>query len=132
MAGSGSIAKDARVIATGGRSVIFVWIKLQPNHSVPASLKHRMIFSPAADSAVDATLEDFQVPVSLDSVPTLTPPFKGGIWLAGDGPANNSDHRRSITVIDGHIYSAERFAIDWVKIGPNGDSRHDGATHNEN
>jgi hypothetical protein len=43
--------------------------------------------------------------------------------LAGGGPANDSAHRRSIFAIDGHIYSPERFAIDWVKVGPNGDSR---------
>jgi peptidase M23-like protein len=132
MAGSGGGVQDARVIEPGGRSVIFVWIELQPNRSVPGSLKHRMVFSAAPDSAMDAALEDFQVPLSHDSVPTLAPPFKGGVWLAGIGPANNSDHRRTITAIDGHIYSAERFAIDWVKVGPNGDSRHDGAMRNEN
>ncbi len=130
--GSGATAKDARVIEPGGRSVIFVWIDLQPNRSLPTSLKHRIVFSPAADSAADTTLESFQVPVSQDSVPTLAPPFNGGTWLAGDGPSNNSNHRRAITAIDGHIYSAERFAIDWVKVGPNGDSRRDGATHNKN
>lgn len=124
--------RDARVIEPGGRSIIYVWIELQPNRSVPASLKHRMVFSPKAGNTVEATLEDFQVPVSRESVPLLIPPFKGGIWLAGEGPANNSNHRRTITAIDGHIYSAERFAIDWVKVGPNGDSRHDGATQNEN
>ena len=132
MAASGGGVKDVRVIEPGGRSVIFVWIELQPDRSVPTSLKHRMVFSGAADSATDATLEDFQVPVSQDSVPTLASPFNGGIWLAGNGPANNSDHRRIITTIDGHIYSAERFAIDWVKVGPNGDSRHGGTTRNEN
>ena len=131
MSDSGAGVKDARVIEPGGRSVIYVWIELPPNRSVPASLKHRMVFSPAG-SAMDATLEDFQVPVSRDTVPTLIPPFKGGIWLAGEGPANNSNHRRTITAIDGRIYSAERFAIDWVKVGPNGDSRHDGETQNEN
>jgi Peptidase family M23 len=131
MAGSGA-AKDARVIEPGGRSVIFVWIELQPNRSLPTSLKHRMVFSSATDGAMDATLEDLQVPVNRDSIPTLTSPFRDGIWLAGDGPSNNSDHRRAITAIDGHIYSAERFAIDWVNVGPNGDSRHDGATRNEN
>jgi len=45
---------------------------------------------------------------------------------------NNSNHRRSIFAIDGQIYSPERFAVDWVKIGPNDDSRHDGTTKNEN
>jgi murein DD-endopeptidase len=119
MSGSGGGSKDARVIEPGGRSVIFVWIELQPNHSVPTSL-------------ADATIEDFQVSVSRDSVPTLSPPFSGGVWVAGSGPANNSDHRRSITAIDGRTYSPERFAIDWVKVGPNGDSRHDGTTRNEN
>jgi len=80
----------------------------------------------------DTTIEDFQVAVSHESIPTLSPPFNGGIWVAGDGPANDSDHRRSIFAIDGHIYSPERFAIDWVKVGPNGDSRHEGTTKNEN
>ncbi len=37
-----------------------------------------------------------------------------------------------MTAIDGHIYSSERFAVDWIKVGPNGDSRHDGSTKNEN
>lgn len=130
----GDRTKGIRTIEPGGRNVIFVWIELPSNLPMPASLKHRMVFeSTAADgSTSDATLEDFQVSVSHDPVPTLAPPFKGGTWLAGDGPANNSVHRRAIIAIDGHIYSAERFAIDWVKVGPNGDSRHDGATRNEN
>jgi hypothetical protein len=128
---STAAAKDVRVIAPGSRSVIFLWIDLPTNRSVPTTLKHRMIFS-AAGSATDATLEDFQVPVSQDSVPTLAPPFNGGTWLAGEGPVNDSNHRRTITAIDGYTHSAERFAIDWVKVGPNGDSRHDGATRTKN
>jgi len=129
---SGTGPKGARVIEPGGRNVIFAWVVLSSHLPMPASLRHRMVFSPGADSTSDATLENFQVPVNQDSVPTLSPPFHGGIWMAGDGPENNSNHRRSITAIDGHTYSAERFAIDWIKVGPNGDSRHDGATRNEN
>jgi len=131
----GGEAKVARVIEPGARSVIFMWIELPSNRAVPVSLKHRMLFSAAGldgASTTDATLENFQVPVSHDAAPTLDPPFRGGTWFAGNGPSNNSDHRRTITAIDGHIHSAERFAIDWIKVGPNGDSRHDGAAHNEN
>lgn len=133
MSGGSMGTADAREIDAGGRDVVFVWIAL--NQSVPASLRHRMVFSstPAgASQANDAVLEDFEVPVSQDSVPMLSPPFKGGIWFAGDGPVNDSNHRRSIFAIDGHIYSPERFAIDWMKVGANGDSRHDGTTKNEN
>jgi hypothetical protein len=133
--GSSGVVQDTRIIDPGGRNVVFVWIELLVNRTVPASLKHRLVFSstPAgASDPSDATLEDFQVPVTQYSVPILSPTFGGGIWLAGDGPVNNSNHRRSIFAIDGHIYSPERFAIDWVKVGPNGDSRHDGTTKNEN
>jgi len=129
---SGNGSKDTRVIEPGGRNVVFMWVELSPNLPMPVSLRHRMVFSPGTGSTADTTLENFQVPVSQDSVPNLSPPFNGGIWLAGDGPANNSNHRRSITAVDGYIYSSERFAVDWVKVGPNGDSRHDGATRNEN
>ena len=62
----------------------------------------------------------------------LGPPFQGGIWLAGDGSVNDSNHRRSIFAIDGHIYSPERFAIDWERIGANNDTRNGGSTRNEN
>src|SRR5262249_11759736 len=41
-------------------------------------------------------------------------------------------HRRSIIAIDGGVYLAQRFAIDWTKVGPNGDSHHDGTARNEN
>jgi murein DD-endopeptidase MepM/ murein hydrolase activator NlpD len=34
--------------------------------------------------------------------------------------------------INGRVYDAQRFAIDWVKVGPNGDSHHDGTASNEN
>jgi hypothetical protein len=132
---SGAAAEDSLVIAPGGRNIIFMWIELPANGAAPAGLRHRIVLSSApagAASATDATLEDFEVSVSRDSAPVLSPPFNGGIWLAGDGPDNASNHRRSILAIDGHIYSPERFAIDWIKVGPNGDTRHDGSTKNEN
>jgi len=135
MSGGSGAARDARIIDPGGRNIVFVWIELPVSHPAPAGLRHRMTFSAiqaGAASPSDTTIEDFQVAVSHESIPALSPPFNEGIWLAGDGPANDSDHRRSIFAIDGHIYSPERFAIDWVKVGPNGDSRHEGTTKNEN
>jgi hypothetical protein len=127
--------EDTRTISPGGRNVVFLWIEVPINQPVPSKLRHQLVFSstPAGtNKPADTTLEDLLVPVNQDPVPLLSPPFSGGIWLAGDGPANDSNHRRSIFAIDGYIYSPERFAIDWVKIGSNGDTRHNGNTENEN
>jgi murein DD-endopeptidase len=131
--GDPNASKDTQRIEPGGRGVVFLWVELPLDQKPPATLRHKMVFAAGADGGTAAaTLEDFPVPVSRDSAPTLSPPFNGGTWVAGDGPANNSPHRRSIFAIDGHIYSPERFAIDWVKVGPNGDSHHDGTKTNEN
>jgi hypothetical protein len=131
-AGSMSGAKDSQTIGPAKRAVIFLWIEVEPDKRPPATLKHRMVFAVGAPGSnpPEATLEDFPVVVSQDAVPLLSPPFAGGVWLAGDF-ANDSGHRRAIAAIDGHIHAPERFAIDWVKVGPNGDS-HDGTTRNEN
>lgn len=135
--GSSSGGKDLQSIAPGRRVVVFLWIELPAGTSVPATLRHRMIFSSAApaggtgSATAESTLEDFSVPVGRGPVPVLAPPFEGGTWFAADG-GNESNHRRSILAIDGKIHTPERFAVDWIKVGPNGDSLHDGPTRNEN
>jgi hypothetical protein len=132
-----SATKSTQTIEPGRRAVVFLWIELGMEVRVPARLRHRIVFAAGEagkDSAnvAESMLEDFSVPVSQESALMLAPPFEGGVWLAGAGPANDSDHRRSLMAIDGRVYDAQRFAIDWMKVGPNGDSHHDGTARNEN
>jgi murein DD-endopeptidase len=135
--GSGGAAENPQLIDPGRRAVIFLWVELAPGTLLPHNLSHRMVFLAGAaghetSDRTESTLEDFPVQVNRETAPVLSPPFEGGIWLAGDGPANDSGHRRSLLAIDGHTYSPERFAADWVKVGPNGDTHHDGTARNQN
>jgi hypothetical protein len=140
--GSKSGTKNSQTIEPGNRAVIFMWIELGPDRRTPTSLRHRLVFATAVkdgsvkntteNTAVEATLDEFLVPISHDDLPEISSPFDGGVWVAGEGPANDSGHRRSLLAIDGSVHSPERFAIDWVKVGPNGDSHHDGTNRNEN
>lgn len=53
--------------------------------------------------------------------------------MAGrNAPSNSSDHRRSVVPLDGGAHIAQRFAIDWVEIGTNGNTVHDDEHRNEN
>jgi len=134
-AGAMSGGKDSQIIGPAKRVVVFLWIELGLDKPLPAHLRHRMVFAAgtgAGGTAAESRLEDFSVPVRQEAVLLLSPPFAGGVWLAGDGPGNDSNHRRSIVAIDGEIHDAQRFASDWVKVGPNGDSHHDGTSGNEN
>lgn len=92
---------EMRTIAAGMRAVVYVWIDLPLNQILPTTLRHRMVFSAAREElSSDETFEDYAVPVSRDPVPTLSSPVNGEVWVAGNGPANNANHRRGITAID--------------------------------
>jgi murein DD-endopeptidase MepM/ murein hydrolase activator NlpD len=53
-------------------------------------------------------------------LPVISPPLRGDNWQAGNGPSNTSGHRRTILPIDGKAHIAQRFAIDWVQLNPDG------------
>lgn len=133
--GANASAGQARRIEPGVRAVLLIWIALKPDAATPHRLTHRLVFvsgdAQQAESAQPAAkLENFPIEVSDGVVPVLGSPFRDGVWVAGDGPANNSDHRRALLAIDGQVHAPERFASDWVKVGPNGDS-HQALARNE-
>ena len=85
--GSKGGSKGSPTIAPGNRAVVFLWIALESGEKPPRALRHRMVFVPVVAGdfavAVEATLEDFPVPVGNGPVPSLGSPFDGGVWLAG-------------------------------------------------
>jgi len=131
-------SKGAVSVDPGERTILFLWIALEANREPPGYLHHRIVFTDArvgqaSKSPVnESTLEDFPVPVRKEVPPRLGFPFVAGTWFAGDGPSNRSPHRRAVVALEGHARIAQRFAIDWIKIGPNGNSYHDAPTRNEN
>jgi murein DD-endopeptidase MepM/ murein hydrolase activator NlpD len=50
----------------------------------------------------------------------ISPPLRGGEWLAANGPANASGHRRALIPVGGRAHIAQRFAIDWVQLREDG------------
>jgi hypothetical protein len=133
--GSSEALQKTQKIDPGRRVVVFLWIALKRDAPTPHRLRHRMVFVSAdpketGTGGASATLKDFPVEVSDDVVLVLSSPVRDGVWVAGDGPANESGHRRALLAIDGHVHAPERFASDWVKVGPNGDS-HQGTARNE-
>jgi len=103
-----------------------VFVELLADDSEPAagSIVHRLYVSAVepADGAKPARrwmLETPPVRVA-DSPPALGAPLEGPGWLAGNGLANDSDHRRALLPVKGVAGIAQRFAIDWVKLGTSG------------
>jgi hypothetical protein len=79
----------------------------------PAKLRNRIT---VGTQTVDAT-----VAVAAERPIVIGPPLRGSDWVAMNGPGNvGGFHRRALLAAGGEAAIAQRFAIDWVKLGANG------------
>lgn len=102
----------------GTRAVVFFWIPVEVRE-LPSSLLHRVMLARGTGDSVRTTeLDGPPVPVATESV-VIGPPLRGGPWLAANGPADASGHRRALVPVGGVPAIAQRFAIDYVKVGDN-------------
>ncbi|HEX6049977.1 MAG TPA: M23 family metallopeptidase, partial [Gemmatimonadaceae bacterium] len=107
---------DRLKIGGGLRAVVFLWVPVD-GRSAPASIRHRVtVERGTGDSARTAVLEGPSVPVATETV-VIGPPLRGGVWFTGNGPAPGSGHRRALIPIGGTPAIAQRFAIDYVRVG---------------
>src|SRR5579885_621685 len=49
-------------------------------------------------------------------------PLRGKNWWTPNGPANDSIHRRAVVAVGNHLGLPERFAVDWIRLGADGDT----------
>jgi hypothetical protein len=114
--GASVTGADRLKVAGGMRAVIFLWVPLDAQ-SAPTSIRHHVSAERGSgDSVRTAELDGPTVPVATETA-VIGPPLKGGVWFTGNGPANMSGHRRALIPIGGTPAIAQRFAIDYVRIG---------------
>ena len=123
----------ARTIGEGHAVVIFVDLALESGVRPPAELHHRFSFSVTRKTApnFETTFDGPVVHVAQDSIPVLHPPVRGSTWVAFNA-LGAEDHRRSLNAVDGKERIPQRFAIDWMRLGPDGRLFHDDKSSNAN
>jgi len=61
----------------------------------------------------------------------LAAPLRGSLWIAFNA-LSSADHRRSLNAVDGRERIPQRFAIDWMHLGPDRRLFHSDAKSNAN
>ncbi len=110
------------VLAPGATGIIYIFLDFA-SREAPARLSNTLVVE------VDGDVSNAQL-IPLDALevqapstaPTVDAPFAGDRWQAANGPSNTSLHRRAVIVLNGKAKSPERYAIDWIKLGDDGNT----------
>jgi murein DD-endopeptidase MepM/ murein hydrolase activator NlpD len=125
------------------RAIVFMWLTMDAPTALPSMLRHRVTASlPSApvssggDGAksepIEVKGEGCEIRVTAGAPLLISPPLRGGEWLAANGPGNSSGHRRALLPVEGAAHIAQRFAIDWVQLREDGRTFTGDKLKNEN
>jgi murein DD-endopeptidase len=120
--GASAGATDPQRLDGGQRAVFYSWLPL-PDREAPLAIRHRISFR--LDEGNEESVETGEVGITRSTPVMLSPPLRGGPWVAVYDPGLKNGHRRVIFAIDGNARIPARFAVDWIKLGSNGRFTHD-------
>jgi len=114
----------ATVLGAGQSAAVWLDVALAAGAPTPERLTHAISLSvPTPDPPlIPATLTEVVAPVAVQKrTPiVIAPPLRGPNWLDGDGCCGISGHRGALNPINGELWAAERFAIDYLQLMPDG------------
>jgi hypothetical protein len=114
-------------IAPDQSRILFVTVAFQSRKKIPDKLKHKFRLDATDPFNNEAKTFHYVIapaPMSHDRPPVLSPPLNGPGWLASQGCCGPGGHESAIFGLDGKLQAAERYAIDWIKIGASGRIYH--------
>ena len=110
------------ILRGGEFAVVFLWVTMDPGTPPPPSVGHRTTFSRLMN---DGSEKEYLIEGAVTRVPTETPitihpPLPAGRWLMANGPSMLGEHRQFLHALDGVASNTQRFAADWMLLGPDG------------
>jgi murein DD-endopeptidase len=120
--GLGPDPPSSRVLGGGLRAVVFLDLAFDRKEAVPVALNHRLTTDATipGEGRREGVVVGARVLIQPGEPLVIDPPLRGDSWVAANGLSNKSPHRRALYAVDGKARIAQRFAIDWLKLGPDG------------
>jgi hypothetical protein len=115
--------KDGTVVLGGGLTAfLFMDVAVRPEAPLPQRLIHVFSIGLSPDNPTVAhRFRSGAVEVRSDELPVLGPPLRGAGWVAVNGCCDvSSGHRTAIPPLNGAFHLAQRFAIDFTQLQPDG------------
>ena len=118
----GRAPSESATIEFNSTRLLLIDFTLAPSATLPSHLWHHLeVLGPTAPSPkpmTPAPLSYTIAPLDLSAkLPHIGSPLSSKGWVAANGCcASDSIHRSSSLAVNGAIYFAQRFAIDWMRL----------------
>jgi hypothetical protein len=103
-------------------AVVWLDVTLDKDAAVPTQLMHAVGLSlpEPMPPLFGATMTETVAPVTVQTRKpvVISPPLSGPGWVDGGGCCDMGAHRMALNPINGQLWAAERFAIDYVQLQP--------------
>ena len=111
-------------LGPGQTALVWLDVVVDEPATVPEKLTHAIGISvqkpqpPLLPATMTETVG--QVTVQTRKPAVIAPPLDGPNWLDGDSCCDMTAHRMAMNPLNGQLWASERFAIDYIQLGPGG------------
>lgn len=105
-------------------AAVWIDVALDQGTTVPTELEHAVGVSMAQPNPplFPATMTENIAPTTVQTrkPPVIAPPLVGTNWVDANSCCDMTPHRMALNPLNGQLWAAERFAIDYVQLLPDG------------
>jgi hypothetical protein len=114
--------ESAGKLAGSAQALLFLHVTLAPGAAIPVRLSHRVtIHANAAPPGQQEIKEDGgEIEVNHSAVAMIGPPLRGEGYVSADSCCDASRHTRAAMPINGRVWLAQRYAVDWEQLDSHG------------
>ena len=115
--------RDARGnLAVGEQALLFVHVVLAADASIPKQIAHLVSARiPSAPPKLRELHESGgETPVDRQQVVVIGAPLRGDRFISADSCCDATRHTRAALPINGRLFVAQRFAVDWEQLDADG------------
>jgi hypothetical protein len=109
------------VLAQGTQSILFLNVILRDGMQIPKQLSHQIKgrFSAAPPGQQELAETGGVTVPDLQAVAQISAPLRGDGYISADSCCDATRHTRAALPINGRVYVAQRFAVDWEQLDGN-------------
>jgi biotin carboxyl carrier protein len=106
----------------GETGIFFIFADWIPDQGDPDNFVTAITIEQHGARSGSGTIQSAPLDLNQDDPIVIHSPLRGKNWLAANGPSNTSAHRRAMLPVNGLPHIGQRYAIDWIQLGDDGDA----------